>query len=106
MAETEKRPVDGVTETSAAPAAESTKGKKATKPAEKRPNAFVRLWGKIKKLVKDTCGEMRKVVWTPKSELKKSTQLVIVTVVAVSIGIAVVDVAFSKLINLIAGLIG
>ena len=80
-----------------------------TKPAknvEKKPNFFVRVWKKLCKLCKDVVGEMKKVVWTPKNELKKSTKLVLVAVVAISIAIVCVDTACSWLINSLAGLIG
>ena len=59
----------------------------------------------LKKFCTDTVGEMKKVVWTPKNELKKSTILVVVSVLAIAIVIAVVDTAFSFVINGIAGLI-
>ena len=42
---------------------------------ERKPNFFVRVWKKICKFFKDVAGEMKKVVWTPKNELKKSTKL-------------------------------
>jgi preprotein translocase SecE subunit len=74
--------------------------------SEKKPNVFVRIGKWFAKLTKDVIGEMKKVVWTPKDELKKSTKLVLVTVLAVGLSIAVVDTAFSSVINLIAGLIG
>ncbi len=76
------------------------------KKADKKPNVFVRIGKWFAKLTKDVIGEMKKVVWTPKDELKKSTKLVLVTVVAIGLSIAVVDTAFSSVINLIAGLIG
>ena len=79
--------------------------KKVTK-ADKKPNFFVRVWKKIVKFVKDVAGEMKKVVWTPLDELNKSTKLVLVTVVAIGLSIAVVDTLFSWLINSIATLIG
>ena len=81
------------------------KSKDAKKPA-KKSNFFVRVWGKLVKLVKDVKGEMKKVVWTPKDELKKSSKLVILSVVAVCIAIAVIDVCASLLINSLAGLVG
>ena len=80
--------------------------KKAAKLAPKKDNFFKRLGKKIAKLCKDTAGEMKKVVWTPKTELKKNTKLVIVTVVAIGLNIAVIDTACSYLINTIAGLLG
>ena len=79
---------------------------KDTKKLDKKPNFFVRLWKKFAKLCKDVVGEMKKVVWTPKNELKKSTKLVLLTVVAVGISIAVVDTLFAWIINSLAGLIG
>ena len=82
------------------------KGKKKEKAVEKKPNFFVRVWRKLSKLCKDVAGEMKKVVWTSKEELFKSTKIVLATVVAVGAAIAVVDTAFSLLINSIAGLIG
>ena len=83
-----------------------TKKPKEGKKVEKRPNFFVRIWKRLVKLCKDVAGEMKKVVWTPKDELKKSTKLVLVTVVAIGLAIAVVDFCFSWIINSIAGLIG
>ena len=85
---------------------ESSVEKKAKKPIVKKENIFVRIWKKLVKLCKDTVGEMKKVVWLPKAELTKSTKLVVVTVVAVAAAIAVIDTAFSFLINTVAGLIG
>ena len=72
----------------------------------KKENIFVRLWKKLCKLCSDTVGELKKVVWTPKSELIKSTQLVVVAVIAVAVAIALVDLGFSSAINGIAKLIG
>ena len=101
-------------EKTASPAAAPAKAKKAAKnTTAKKGNFFQRIgnffrntWRKIVKLCKDTSGEMKKVVWTPKDEVRKSTFLVIVTVVAVGVAIGVVDFACSKLINFVAGLIG
>ena len=85
---------------------EPIKEKKKIKPVEKKPNFFVRVAKKIKKFCKDVAGEMKKVVWTSKEELKKSTKLVLVTVVAVGLAIAVVDTVCALIINSLAGLIG
>ncbi|MBQ8690107.1 MAG: preprotein translocase subunit SecE [Clostridia bacterium] len=83
-----------------------TKDTKEVNKAEKKPNFFVRMWKKICKFCKDVTGEMRKVTWTSKTELLKSTKIVLVTVVAVAAVIAVIDTLFSLGINSIAGLIG
>ena len=80
--------------------------KKAAKAAPKKENVFKRLSKKFVKLCKDTAGEMKKVVWLSKDETKKSSILVIVTVVAIAAAIGVVDTVFSAVINFIAGLIG
>ena len=71
-----------------------------------KENFFVRTWKKLCKLCSDTVGELKKVVWTPKAELSKNTKLVIVTVVAVAVVIALVDLGASALINAVAGLVG
>ena len=79
---------------------------KKTVKAEKKPNIFVRAWKKIVKFLKDTVGELKKVVWTPKAEVGKNFKLVIATVVVVSVAIALIDLASSWIINSIANLIG
>ena len=80
--------------------------KSNAKRVDKKPIFVVRIWKKLCKLFKDVVGEMKKVVWTPKDELRKSTKLILATVVAVGIAIAVVDTSFSWIVNSIAGLIG
>ena len=89
------------------PADENKKAEaKATKSDVKKPNIFVTGAKKLVKFLKDTKGELKKVVWTSKTEVWKSFQLVIATVVAVSVAIAVIDYVSSLVINTIAGLIG
>ena len=73
---------------------------------KKKKNFFVRVWNRLVKFCKDTHGELKKVVWTPRAELFKSFELVIATVVAVAAVIAVIDLGSSWIINSIAGLIG
>lgn len=87
------------------PAEEKKAEAKVTK-SEKKPNIFVTGSKKLVKFLKDTKGELKKVVWTSKTEVWKSFQLVIATVVAVSVAIAVIDYVSSLVINTIAGLIG
>ena len=79
---------------------------KSTKSQEKKPNVIKTLAKKLAKFLKDTKGELKKVVWTSKSEVWKSFQLVIATVVGISVIIAIIDFASSFIINTIAGLIG
>ena len=71
-----------------------------------KKNVFVRIWNKIRKFFKDTVSELKKVSWTSKTELFKSTKLVVVTVIAVCIVIALIDLGASWVINSLAGLIG
>ncbi len=71
-----------------------------------KENVFVRIWNKIKKFFKDTVSELKKVSWTSKTELFKSTKLVIITVLAVCIVIALIDLGASWVVNSLAGLIG
>lgn len=73
---------------------------------KKKPNWFVRTWKKIAKFCTDTVGELKKVVWTPKSELSKSSKLVIVSVLAICVVVALIDLGSSWLINYVAGLVG
>ena len=73
---------------------------------EQKPNVLATGWKKLVKFCKDTVGELKKVVWTSKTEVWKSFQLVIATVVSVSVAIAVIDFVSSLVINAIAGLIG
>ena len=79
---------------------------KAAKSQDAKPNFFVRAGKWIVKFLKDTKGELKKVVWTSKSEVIKSLELVIVTVVGVSVAILAIDSVSSFVINTIAGLIG
>ena len=86
-------------------AAEETKSAKPAtekKAKAKKPNIFK----KLGKFFKDTAGEMKKVVWTPKAEVSKNTKLVLATVVAIAVIIAVLDLGSSWLINSLAGLVG
>ena len=71
-----------------------------------KENVFGRIWNKIKKFSKDTVSELKKVSWTSKTELIKSTKLVVITVIAVCIAIALIDLGASWVVNSLAGLIG
>ena len=86
---------------------------KSAQPATKGPGFFskvggwfVKVWNKLVKLCKDTAGELKKVVWTPRAEVIKSFKLVIAVVVAIAVIIAVIDLGSSWIINSVAGLVG
>ena len=85
--------------------AKNENAKKSSKVAKKE-NFFVRIFKKIGKFFKDTIGEMKKVTWTKKSEVSKSTKLVVASVVVVGIIILCIDTACSSLINYVASLVG
>ena len=70
----------------------------------KQPNGFVRLMKKCGKFFRDVLSELKKVVWTPKSEVKKSTIIVIVSVVAFAIAIGLIDLAGRTIVDTLAGL--
>lgn len=67
---------------------------------------FTRVGRGIAKFWRNYISEMKKVVWLPKNDVVKNTVLVVVTVLAFSVAIALVDITFSEIINGIAGLIG
>ena len=48
----------------------------------------------------------RSVSWTSKTELFKSTKLVVATVLAICVVIALIDLGASWVVNSLAGLIG
>ena len=64
------------------------------------------IFKRIGKFFKDVVSEMKKVSWTPKSELFKNTRLVLATVIAFGAAIALVDFGSSWILNSIAGLMG
>ena len=82
------------------------KTEKKQKAAPKKENFLVRTWKKLVKFCKDTKGELKKVAWTPKEEVRKNFVLVIATVVSVSLVILAIDFGSSWIINGIADLFG
>ena len=87
------------------PAADKTSDGKKQKSTQKKPNVFKRFGAWIKNLFRGYKSELGKVVWTPKSELKKSTLLVVLTVAVFGIVIGIVDTTFYYLTDFIAKLI-
>jgi preprotein translocase subunit SecE len=60
----------------------------------KKPNA-------IKKWYKETIGELRKVSWPTPQEAWRLTVIVIITMVATSVALGLLDFIFSKLVSLL-----
>ena len=75
---------------------------KPTKVKDKKPGIFARLG----KFIKDTKGELKKVVWTSKSDVWKSFKLVIASVVAISLIILAIDMVSNEIIGALANNIG
>ncbi len=72
----------------------------------KQDNLFVRIGRRLKRAFRDHFSELKKVVWMPRKEVKKSTLLVCVAVICIGIAIGIVDYVFSEVITGVAGLIG
>ena len=81
-----------------------TPAKKPKKEHKKQPNGFVRAMKKCGKFFRDVVSELKKVVWTPKGEVKKSAIIVIVSVVAFAIAIGLIDLAGRTIVDTLAGL--
>lgn len=76
------------------------------KEAEKKPNVFVRLGRRLKKMWGDYKSEMKKVVWMPWKDVKRDTKLVLAATVALGLVIGLVDFVFSEILGGIAGMVG
>ncbi len=76
------------------------------KEAEKKPNFFVRIGRRLKKMWGDYKSEMKKVVWMPWKDVKKNTVLVLAATVSLGLVIGLVDFVFSEILGGIAGLVG
>ena len=78
----------------------------AKKPVTKKPNIFVRIGRRLKKFGIDYWSELKKVSWMSGSDVRKSSGIVIVTVIVLGAIIGVVDFAFSTIIEGVSGFIG
>ena len=85
---------------------QSTNPAPKKKGAEKKPNVFVRLGRRLKKIWGDYKSEMKKVVWMPWKDVKRDTKLVLAATVALGLVIGLVDFVFSEILGGIAGMVG
>ena len=76
------------------------------KEAEKKPNVFVRLGRRLKKMWGDYKSEMKKVVWMPWKDVKRDTKLVLAATFALGLVIGLVDFVFSEILGGFAGMVG
>ena len=56
---------------------------------------------KLQRFWRETVGELRKVTWPTPTEAWKMTRLVLLVMVVMSLILGLLDLAFSKLINLL-----
>ncbi len=80
-------------------AVEKTDKKAQKKNPNKKPNVFVRLWGKIKAVA----SELKKVTWPTFPTVLKQLGCVLVTVLIMLALILVIDLGLQQLLNLIRG---
>ena len=71
----------------------------------KKTNAFVAFFKKIAKFLRDCKGELKKIVWLSPKTTFQYTAMVLVVMVIVSAFIGVLDLAFSKLLLFVGGLV-
>ena len=79
--------------------AEKADKKAQKKNANKKPNIFVRMGGKIKAVV----SELKKVTWPTFPTVLKRLGAVLVTVLVMLVLILVIDLGLQQLLNLIRG---
>lgn len=79
-------------------------GKKSAKNGEKKPNFFARAKKAIPRFFKDLKGEIKKIVWTDKKTVIKSTGVVLAAVAIIGAGIWVVDYGLSEILKLVKDL--
>jgi preprotein translocase subunit SecE len=58
------------------------------------------IFNKINNFIKEAMAELKKVIWPTQKELKKSTIVVIFTIIIASIFIGLVDIFFTKVLTL------
>jgi len=58
------------------------------------------IFNKINNFIKEAIAELKKVIWPNQKELKKSTIVVIFTIIIASIFIGLVDIFFTKVLTL------
>ena len=80
-------------------AVEKTDKKAQKKNPNKKPNVFVRLWGKINAVA----SELKKVTWPTFPTVLKQLGCVLVTVLIMLVLILVIDLGLQQLLNLIRG---
>ena len=81
--------------------------KKANKPETKnvkKKSDKPSLWSRIKSFAKSIKSEVKKISWSPWTDVKKNTFVVVVVIVVCAVALAIVDVVFSEGIKLLGKL--
>ena len=99
MADLEKKEAEAVENTEKA----KEKNAKTKKAAPKKDK--ISLGQRIKKFFKDYKSELKKIVWLQPKTTLQYTGVVLVVMIVVSAFIGALDLAFSKLLLLISGLV-
>ncbi len=68
-----------------------------------KPNRIQRLAQNLQQFVKETIGELRKVSWPTRSEAWNLTIVVLIVLIAMTIFLGTLDLAYSRLFQLILG---
>ncbi len=74
-----------------------------TKPVKKK-SGKPSLWSKIKSFARSIKSEVKKISWSPWTDVKKNTFVVVVVIVVCAVALAIVDVVFSEGIKLLGKL--
>ena len=74
-----------------------------TKPVKKKSNK-PSLWSRIKSWMRSIKSEVKKISWSPWTDVRKNTLVVIVVIVVCAVALAIVDVVFSEGIKLLGKL--
>ena len=62
------------------------------------------LWSRIKSWMRSIKSEVKKISWSPWSDVKKNTFVVVVVIVVCAVALAIVDTVFSQGIGLLGKL--
>lgn len=74
-----------------------------TKPVKKKSDK-PSLWSRIKSWMRSIKSEVKKISWSPWTEVRKNTLVVVVVIVICAVALAIVDVVFSEGIKLLGKL--
>ena len=68
-----------------------------------KPNRFQRIGQGFQQFIKETIGELRKVSWPTRTEAWDLTKVVLIVLVAMTLFLGTLDLAYSQLFKMILG---